>query len=64
MALTNQEFGLSQMELGTTFESIHLDGIKGLSSPSIFAAGATTVMGGLIKWNLIPETVISFYLTR
>lgn len=49
MAITNQEFGLSQTELGTTFESIRLDGIKGLSTPSIFAAGATTVMGGLLS---------------
>lgn len=42
------------MELGTTFESIHFGGTKGLSF-SIAAAGATTVVDGLLKWNLIPQ---------
>ncbi|KAF5929705.1 hypothetical protein HPG69_002428 [Diceros bicornis minor] len=62
--ITDQEFGLNWMELDTTFESIHSDGINGLSSSSISAARAATVMDGSIKWNLIPAPLVSFHLTR
>ncbi|KAL0622452.1 Gastricsin [Plecturocebus cupreus] len=55
LAITNQEYSLSQRELDTTFESLPFDGIMRLSYPSISAAGATAVMHGLIKWNLISE---------
>lgn len=39
LAITSQEFGLNQMELGTSFESTHFDGIMGLASSSISAVG-------------------------
>ncbi|NWI21886.1 PEPC protein, partial [Crypturellus soui] len=63
LSITNQEFGLSETEPGTSFLYAEFDGILGLAYPSLAAGGASTVMQGLLQENLIDEPVFSFYLS-
>ncbi|XP_050813076.1 gastricsin-like [Gopherus flavomarginatus] len=63
VSITNQEFGLSETEPGTSFVYAQFDGILGLAFPAIAAGGATTVMQGLIQENLISASLFSFYLS-
>lgn len=62
--ITNQEFGLSETEPGTSFLYAKFDGILGLAYPSLSEGGATTVMQGMIQENLIDAPVFSFYLSQ
>lgn len=55
LPITNQGFGLNQMELGTTFKSTHFDGIMDLASSSVSALG----LAGFFHrpaWLLEPDT--------
>ncbi|NXA53752.1 PEPC protein, partial [Nothocercus julius] len=63
LSITNQEFGLSETEPGTSFLYAEFDGILGLAYPSISAGDAATVMQGLLQENLLDEPVFSFYLS-
>ncbi|NWJ11067.1 PEPC protein, partial [Crypturellus undulatus] len=63
LSITNQEFGLSETEPGTSFLYSEFDGILGLAYPSLAAGGASTVMQGLLQENLLDEPVFSFYLS-
>ncbi|KGL81360.1 Gastricsin [Tinamus guttatus] len=63
VSITNQEFGLSETEPGTSFLYSEFDGILGLAYPSLSAGGATTVMQGLLQENLLDEPLFSFYLS-
>ncbi|XP_040508620.1 gastricsin isoform X1 [Gallus gallus] len=63
ISITNQEFGLSETEPGTSFLYSPFDGILGLAFPSISAGGATTVMQKMLQENLLDFPVFSFYLS-
>uniref|UniRef100_A0A8D0GRQ6 Peptidase A1 domain-containing protein n=1 Tax=Sphenodon punctatus TaxID=8508 RepID=A0A8D0GRQ6_SPHPU len=63
IAITNQQFGLSETEPGTNFVYSQFDGILGLAFPAISAGSATTVVQGLIQENLLTNQVFSFYLS-
>ncbi|XP_032074228.1 gastricsin-like [Thamnophis elegans] len=62
--ITKQEFGLSETEPGSTFVYAKYDGILGLAYPYLSAGGATTVMQGMIRENLLDAPLFSFYLSR
>ncbi|XP_025061598.1 gastricsin [Alligator sinensis] len=63
VAISDQEFGLSETEPGTNFVYAQFDGILGLAYPAISSGGATTVMQGLIQQNLLDAPLFSFYLS-
>ncbi|XP_068964401.1 gastricsin-like [Petaurus breviceps papuanus] len=63
ISITNQEFGLSETEPGTSFVYANFDGILGLAYPSISSGGATTVMQGFLQEDLLNEPVFAFYLS-
>uniref|UniRef100_A0A4X2KH32 Peptidase A1 domain-containing protein n=1 Tax=Vombatus ursinus TaxID=29139 RepID=A0A4X2KH32_VOMUR len=63
ISITNQEFGLSETEPGSSFVYANFDGILGLAYPAISAGEATTVMQGFLQENLLNEPVFAFYLS-
>ncbi|XP_069616219.1 gastricsin-like [Ranitomeya imitator] len=63
IAISQQEFGLSETEPGTNFVYSQFDGILGLAYPSIAEGGATTVMQEMIQQNLIDQPLFGFYLS-
>ncbi|XP_020836058.1 gastricsin-like [Phascolarctos cinereus] len=63
LSISNQEFGLSETEPGSTFVYAEFDGILGLAYPSISAGDATTVMEGLLDEDLLSDPVFAFYLS-
>ncbi|KYO34227.1 gastricsin [Alligator mississippiensis] len=63
VAISDQEFGLSETEPGTNFVYAQFDGILGLAYPAVSSGGATTVMQGLIQQNLLDAPLFSFYLS-
>ncbi|XP_073522850.1 gastricsin-like isoform X1 [Phyllobates terribilis] len=63
IAISQQEFGLSETEPGTNFVYAQFDGILGLAYPSIAEGGATTVMQEMIQQNLIDQPLFGFYLS-
>ncbi|XP_007065203.2 gastricsin [Chelonia mydas] len=63
IAVTNQEFGLSENEPGTNFIYAHFDGILGMAYPSLAVGGATTALQGMLQKNLLSQPIFSFYLS-
>ncbi|XP_072498165.1 gastricsin-like isoform X2 [Notamacropus eugenii] len=63
ISITNQEFGLSETEPGSSFVYANFDGILGLAYPAISSGGATTVMQGFLKEDLLNAPVFAFYLS-
>ncbi|XP_039392751.1 gastricsin-like [Mauremys reevesii] len=63
IAVTNQEFGLSENEPGTNFIYAQFDGILGMAYPSLAAGGATTALQGMLQENLLSQPIFSFYLS-
>ncbi|XP_028652959.1 pepsin A-like [Erpetoichthys calabaricus] len=61
---TNQMFGLSEDEPGSTFYYAEFDGILGLAYPSISASDATPVFDNMMNKGLITQDLFSFYLSR
>ncbi|XP_030418498.1 pepsin A-like [Gopherus evgoodei] len=60
---TNQIFGLSETEPGTTFYYAPFDGILGLAFPSISSSGATPVFDNMMNEGLVSEDLFSVYLS-
>ncbi|XP_074792061.1 gastricsin-like [Natator depressus] len=63
IAVTNQEFGLSENEPGTNFIYAHFDGILGMAYPSLAVGGATMALQGMLQKNLLSQPIFSFYLS-
>ncbi|CAM4696096.1 unnamed protein product [Caretta caretta] len=63
IAVTNQEFGLSENEPGTNFIYAHFDGILGMAYPSLAVGGVTTALQGMLQKNLLSQPIFSFYLS-
>ncbi|KAH1171983.1 hypothetical protein KIL84_007601 [Mauremys mutica] len=63
IAVTNQEFGLSENEPGTNFIYAQFDGILGMAYPSLAVGGATTALQGMLQENLLSQPIFSFYLS-
>ncbi|XP_067875409.1 pepsin A-like [Heterodontus francisci] len=64
IAVTNQEFGLSETEPGNTFSYAPFDGILGLAYPKIASSGVTPVFDNMMSENLVQQDLFAFYLTR
>ncbi|XP_078054032.1 pepsin A-like [Mustelus asterias] len=64
IAVTNQEFGLSETEPGHSFSNPEFDGILGLAYPSIASSGVTPVFDNMMSENLVQQDLFAFYLTR
>ncbi|CAM5170820.1 unnamed protein product [Eretmochelys imbricata] len=63
IAVTNQEFGLSENEPGTNFIYAHFDGILGMAYPSLAVGGVTMALQGMLQKNLLSQPIFSFYLS-
>ncbi|XP_039393856.1 pepsin A-like isoform X2 [Mauremys reevesii] len=60
---TNQIFGLSETEPGSTFYYAPFDGILGLAFPSIASSGATPVFDNIMNEGLVSQDLFSVYLS-
>ncbi|XP_044870339.1 pepsin A-like [Mauremys mutica] len=60
---TNQIFGLSETEPGSTFYYAPFDGILGLAFPSIASSGATPVFDNMMNEGLVSQDLFSVYLS-
>ncbi|NP_999038.2 pepsin A preproprotein [Sus scrofa] len=60
---TNQIFGLSETEPGSSLYYAPFDGILGLAYPSISASGATPVFDNLWDQGLVSQDLFSVYLS-
>ncbi|KAJ1166652.1 hypothetical protein NDU88_007051 [Pleurodeles waltl] len=61
---TNQIFGLSTMEPGSTFDNVPFDGILGLAYPSVSSSGAMPVFDNMMKEGLVSQKMFSVYLSK
>ncbi|MBN3278612.1 CATEA protein, partial [Polyodon spathula] len=64
IAVSNQLFGESVTEPGSTFVDANFDGILGLGYPTIAAGGATPVFDNMMAQNLVEMPIFSVYLNR
>ncbi|XP_041083919.1 cathepsin E-A-like [Polyodon spathula] len=64
IAVSNQQFGESMTEPGSTFVDANFDGILGLGYPTIAAGGATPVFDNMMAQNLVDMPIFSVYLNR
>ncbi|MGH0180010.1 UNVERIFIED_CONTAM: hypothetical protein FKN15_003069 [Acipenser sinensis] len=64
IAVSNQQFGESVTEPGSTFVDANFDGILGLGYPTIAAGGATPVFDNMMAQNLVEMPIFSVYLNR
>ncbi|KAM8976457.1 gastricsin-like isoform 2-T2 [Pelodytes ibericus] len=62
LTLTNQEFGLTYSESGSSFYYSKFDGIFGMAYPAMSAGGATTAMQGMLQQNLLNYPIFSVYM--
>lgn len=62
LTLTNQEFGLTTSETGSSFYYSKFDGIFGMAYPAMSAGGATTAMQGMLQQNLLTNPIFSVYM--
>ncbi|XP_041437935.1 gastricsin isoform X1 [Xenopus laevis] len=63
LTLTNQEFGLTYSESGSSFYYSKFDGIFGMAYPAMSAGGATTAMQGMLQQNLLTYPIFSVYMS-
>ncbi|XP_068120974.1 gastricsin-like isoform X2 [Hyperolius riggenbachi] len=63
LTLTNQEFGLTYSESGSSFYYSKFDGIFGMAYPAMSAGGATTAMQGMLQQNLLNYPIFSVYMS-
>ncbi|XP_063813314.1 gastricsin-like [Pseudophryne corroboree] len=63
LTLTNQEFGLTYSESGSSFYYSKFDGIFGMAYPAMSAGGATTAMQGMLQQNLLNNPIFSVYMS-
>ncbi|XP_056416645.1 gastricsin-like isoform X1 [Hyla sarda] len=62
LSITNQEFGLTYSESGSSFYYSKFDGIFGMAYPAMSAGGATTAMQGMLQQNLLNNPIFSVYM--
>ncbi|XP_069098501.1 gastricsin-like [Pleurodeles waltl] len=62
LSITNQEFGLTTSETGSSFYYSKFDGIFGMAYPAMSAGGATTAMQGMLQQNLLSNPIFSVYM--
>ncbi|XP_073472022.1 gastricsin-like [Aquarana catesbeiana] len=62
LTITNQEFGLTYSESGSSFYYSKFDGIFGMAYPAMSAGGATTAMQGMLQQNLLTNPIFSVYM--
>ncbi|XP_074854089.1 pepsin A-like [Carettochelys insculpta] len=60
---TDQIFGLSESEPGSTFTYSAFDGILGLAFPSISSSSATPVFDNMMNEGLVSQDLFSVYLS-
>ncbi|XP_074852112.1 pepsin A-like [Carettochelys insculpta] len=60
---TDQIFGLSESEPGSTFTYAPFDGILGLAFPSISSSSATPVFDNMMNEGLVSQDLFSVYLS-
>ncbi|XP_077155644.1 gastricsin-like [Ranitomeya variabilis] len=63
LTITNQEFGLTYSESGSSFYYSKFDGIFGMAYPAMSAGGATTAMQGMLQQNLLNYPIFSVYMS-
>ncbi|CAJ0932142.1 unnamed protein product [Ranitomeya imitator] len=63
LTITNQEFGLTYSESGSSFYYSKFDGIFGMAYPAMSAGGATTAMQGMLQQNLLNYPMFSVYMS-
>ncbi|XP_058926493.1 pepsin A-like [Kogia breviceps] len=61
---TNQIFGLSETEPGSSLYYAAFDGILGLAYPSISSSGATPVFDNMWNQGLVSQDLFSVYLSK
>lgn len=64
ISLTNQEFGMTYTESGSSFYYSKFDGIFGMAYPAMSAGGATTAMQGMLQQNVLNNPIFSVYMSR
>ncbi|NXW17115.1 PEPC protein, partial [Circaetus pectoralis] len=64
IAVTNQEFGLSENEPTEPFYYADFDGIMGMAYPSLAVGGTPTALQGMLQQNQLTQPVFSFYFSR
>ncbi|NXF88489.1 PEPC protein, partial [Eubucco bourcierii] len=64
IAVTQQEFGLSQNEPTQPFYFAEFDGILGMAYTSLGVGGTPTVLQGMLQQNQLTQPIFSFYFSR
>ena len=63
-AVKDQVFAEAMLQPGKTFVFAQFDGILGMGYSTISVNNVPTVFENMIKQQLIPEPIFSFYLNR
>ncbi|KFQ03369.1 Gastricsin [Haliaeetus albicilla] len=64
IAVSNQEFGLSESEPTEPFYYADFDGIMGMGYPSLAVGGTPTALQGMLQQNQLTQPIFSFYFSR
>uniref|UniRef100_A0A8C0HSB8 Pepsin B n=1 Tax=Buteo japonicus TaxID=224669 RepID=A0A8C0HSB8_9AVES len=64
IAVSNQEFGLSENEPTEPFYYADFDGIMAMGYPSLAVGGTPTALQGMLQQNQLTQPIFSFYFSR